>query len=75
MAAFTQADLDALELAIASGQLEVRIGDRKVVYRSLKEMLEIRTMVRSSLGVADDAATPTRRYLEYGRDDTTATDE
>lgn len=68
MSAFTQADLDALEQAIASGQMEVRIGDRKVVYRTLKEMLEIRTMMRSSLGIDNDADTPTRRYLEYGRE-------
>ena len=68
MSAFTQTDLDALEQAIASGQLEVRIGDRKVVYRTLKEMLDIRAMMRSSLGLDDDANTPTRRYLEYGRE-------
>ena len=68
MTAFTQADLDALEQAIASGQLEVRIGDRKVVYRTLDEMLKIRTMMRSSLGLDNDADVPTRRYFEYGRE-------
>lgn len=69
MTAFTQTDLDSLEQAIASGQLEVRIGDRKVVYRTLDEMLKIRAMMISSLGL--DSATadvPTRRYLEYGRE-------
>ena len=74
MSAFTQADLDALEVAIASGQMEVRIGDRKVVYRTLEEMLRIRTLMRESLGVVVDADVPTRRYLEYGRDDTTSTE-
>ncbi len=68
MSAFTQADLDALEQAIASGQLEVRIGDRKVVYRSLDEMTQIRAMMRSSLGLDADTDVKTRRYLEYGRE-------
>lgn len=40
--ALSQADADALELAIASGALKVRYADgREVTYRSLAEMERI----------------------------------
>lgn len=40
--AWTQADLDALKRAIATGALKVRYADgREVTYRTLKEMRAI----------------------------------
>lgn len=36
--AYTQAQIDALKKAIASGVLTVRHGDEQVTYRSLAEM-------------------------------------
>jgi hypothetical protein len=43
--AFSQADVDALNKAIASGELTVRFGDTSVTYRSLDELLRARDVV------------------------------
>lgn len=49
MADFTQAHLDALTAAIASGELTVRYGDTAVTYRSLDELLRVRDMMKADL--------------------------
>ena len=49
--AWTQAQLTSLEAAIALGALEVEYEDRKVKYRSLKEMRSIRDSIRKELGL------------------------
>jgi 5-keto 4-deoxyuronate isomerase len=46
--AFTQAQIDALDTAIASGTLRVRHGDKDITYRSVDEMMAARSaMVRA----------------------------
>lgn len=50
MAIWTQADLDAIETAIAQGVKRVEYNDREVEYRSIKEMKEIRELIKRSLG-------------------------
>jgi hypothetical protein len=50
--AYTQADLDALDRAIASSQLEVEYGDRRVKYRSMDELLSARQHVAQQLALA-----------------------
>lgn len=50
MAGFTQAQLDALETAIAQGALVVRYGDKHIQYRSIEEMLRIRDIMKRALG-------------------------
>ena len=50
--AFTQVQLDALETAIAAGTLEVSVGDKKVRYHSLDEMIRLREIIRNQLDVA-----------------------
>jgi hypothetical protein len=39
--AWTQADVDALKAAIATGARSVRYGDKTVEYRSLDEMRQV----------------------------------
>jgi hypothetical protein len=39
--AYTQAQIDALKRAIASGVLTVRHGDEQVTYRSIAEMRQV----------------------------------
>lgn len=52
---FTQADLDALKEAFVTGALEVQIGDRRVVYRSQKDLLAAMKMIEDAVtGVSDD---------------------
>lgn len=49
--AWTQAELDALNKAIAQGVTNVRFADRTVQYRSLSEMLRIRAMIMDELNL------------------------
>lgn len=46
---YTQAQIDALEAAIATGALTVEYGDKKVTYRSLNEMKEILSDMQNSV--------------------------
>jgi hypothetical protein len=50
--AYTQADLDALNKAIATGVTEVEYRDRKVRYRSLEEMLRLRDLMKAEISPA-----------------------
>lgn len=43
--ALSQSDLDALDLAIASSELEVEMDGRKVRYRSINELTQARNHV------------------------------
>ena len=49
--AFTQAQIDALEKAIAEGTTRVKYQDREVTYRYLEEMMQILNMMKKSLGL------------------------
>jgi len=57
--AFTQTQLDALETAIAAGTLEVSVGDKKVRYHSLDEMIRLRDIIKNQL--ATDSQTQRSR--------------
>jgi len=60
--AFTTADIDAIDRAIASGELIVRMGDRQVQYRTLDELLAARD--RISAVIASESST-SRAYPRY----------
>jgi hypothetical protein len=48
--AFTQTQLDALDVAIASGTLSVSFSDGKsVTYRSMAELIQARDMMKNSI--------------------------
>ena len=49
--AWTNEDLVKLEKAIATGARSVEYTTGKVEYRSLSEMLQVRTMIRKALGL------------------------
>jgi hypothetical protein len=55
--AWTQAQLDAVEAAIASGELTVRFGDRTVTYRSMDELLQARGVIKDSMAAESGTAT------------------
>jgi len=42
---FTAADLAAIDTAIASGEMVVQFGDRRVQYRSIAELKQARALV------------------------------
>jgi len=50
--AWTQDDLDRIDVAIASGKQEVRFGDRSVKYFTLDELLKIRSEVAGAISGA-----------------------
>jgi hypothetical protein len=53
---YTQDDLTKLEAALASGALEVEYNDRKVRYRSIKELKEAIQIVKKDLGLVNRSA-------------------
>lgn len=50
--AFTQSQLDAIDSAIASGELKVAFDGREVVYRSMDDLMKARLTIKSSLEAA-----------------------
>lgn len=58
--AWTQAQLDAIEAAIASGELSVQFGDRTITYRSMEDLLKARAVIKDAL--ASDAGTAPDRF-------------
>ena len=56
--ALTSSDLDALDLAIASGKLAVRLGDRMVTYHSLSDLLKARDHVAKILAAGPVRTAP-----------------
>ncbi len=63
--AFTQAQLDALDDAIATGAKEVRFQDRTVVYNSTDELIKARNLVSTILN-SDSMVRQTRVYTTKG---------
>jgi len=47
--AFSQAQLDALDEALATGALSVKYADRSVTYRSLSDMIALRDRMARTL--------------------------
>lgn len=50
--AFSQSDLDAIESAIATGELTVEIEGKRVTYRSMDELMAARALISSTLQAA-----------------------
>jgi hypothetical protein len=66
---FTQDDVDALKAAFVTGALEVQIGDRKVTYRSQKDLLAALKMVEEAVngGSTDVDDNPNVIQASYSR--------
>lgn len=59
--AFTQTDLDAINAAIATGELTVEMEGRRVTYRSMADLERARSIIQADLGAAGQAAAGARR--------------
>ena len=59
--AFTQTDLDNINAAIATGELSVEVNGRKVVYRSVDDLLKARSIIADDIAAAASAASGSRR--------------
>jgi hypothetical protein len=55
--AFVQSDLDAINAAIASGELRVAFKDRSVEYRSLDELLKAKALIAAELAGTNAVST------------------
>lgn len=67
--AYSQADLDALDKAIASGTLSVQYGDRRVQYRSMDELLLARRHVADQIAAATGRRSHHRFVFSTARGD------
>ena len=65
--AFSAEQLTALETAAASGKLSVQLGDRRVQYQSLGDLLKAIDTARRDQAAISAASRQTRRYLQHGR--------
>lgn len=61
--AFTQADLQKLERAIASGVKSVAYSDRTVTYQTINDMRAARVAIAAELGINLNASAPGRPRL------------
>lgn len=59
--AVTQADIDALNAAIANGERVVKLGDKLVEYRSVAELIQARSDLQAQLTASANAAAGTTR--------------
>lgn len=58
--------LNALEAAIASGVLEVRVGDKMTKYQNTADMIRARDLLRDMLGLS--ATTDRTSHASFSRD-------
>lgn len=59
---WTKKDLDALNLAIASGATKVKYTDKEIEYRSLDDMLRIKNIILKELGLLNKTSRVTANY-------------
>ena len=66
--AYTQADLDRIEAAIASEELEVEVDGMRTRYRSMSELLQARELIKNAVIAAQPAAqrAPASMYFRMG---------
>jgi hypothetical protein len=55
--AVTQADIDALNTAIAQGERQVMIGAKQITYRSIAELIAARNDLRNELAALTATST------------------
>jgi hypothetical protein len=66
--AYTTAQLETIEGAIASGTLRVEIDGRVVVYQSLDALIKLRDQIKAELGVATPSAARGRAWRPIASD-------
>lgn len=65
--AFTLSQLDAIETAIASGELVIEYEGKKVQYRSMADLVTARNTIRAELIAAGLLTPPATTTLSYVR--------
>ncbi len=67
MPAYTNTDYETLVKSIAQGVTVVQYGDKRVEYRSLKEMLQIKSMMAAELGLNADQNISSRKFASFSK--------
>lgn len=70
--AFTSSDLDAINAAIASGELTVKAAGREVTYRSMEDLRRAKQMIEADLASQQSGARAGGSYrftFQTGRGD------
>jgi len=65
--AWTQAQLDVIEAAIASGELTVHFSDRSVTYRSMDDLLKARGVIKDALASQSGSATDRFSFVQTSK--------
>lgn len=66
--ALQQSDLDALETAIATGELTVEYDNKRVTFRSIAELVQAAAYVRSQIAAAASTAPVTQSFASFSKD-------
>ena len=61
--ALSQTNIDALETALARGELKVKFADREVTYRSVDDIAKALVYAKGQLAIAAGAAPGARHQL------------
>lgn len=61
--AYTLANLQAVEAAIATGATRVEMDGRMVIYQNLKDLIALRDMMRAELGVETPASAKGKAWI------------
>ena len=64
--AWSSDDLEKIEAAIAEGALRVKYKDKEVEYRSLREMLQVRDLIKASIGGKKTRGTRLKAEFDKG---------
>ena len=60
--AFTQTDLDAVNAAVASGELKIEVAGRMVMYRSIDELIKARDIISAELAATASTSSVRRGF-------------
>ncbi len=64
--AFTQAQLDAIEAALATGTLTVEYAEKRVTYRSQADMIALRNLMKNELSASSGVPPVRTTYASFG---------
>jgi hypothetical protein len=67
--AISQTDIDALDVAIVSGELKVRLDGREVTYHSKAELLAARAHAVSVVNAAAGRVGPRHQVADFSDDE------
>ncbi len=66
--AWSQADLDAIDLAIGAGVKRVSYTDRTIEYQTLEEMLKARAAMQTEIAGETGVSGSRTSYAEFSRE-------